>query len=512
MSAKLVWFPVVAIAATGLAACDRTNVEPSLFRTITSETASLATDAKQRVIINRARYEPPNDEGSLNNRQICAEPSPDVTQAFSAALKITASLSTAAAGATGGDQSLSAGFGFANSFASSVAQLGERLAVIQLFRDRMYRACEAFANGAIDEVAYTLMLARNDKTMATLLTTEMAAGAFGRSLAQLGGSASTAGVDPEERAKPQKEIDDLTGQLSEIAKSDKSKADREKAAEPVTKQLAEAHTKLLALDLAAARTSALSNVVGSAPGSISNRADASGLVGLSSQIAGIHQNFIDDPGLEPLTDACLTSLSILKFKKRDDSDLFVAGQSSRIEALIELSDERRQEQQEYENTIERLKPIIESDISQLSEGDKIFLVSIGAVEQIGPNKGEITSKSVQETMDLLRIRLDEAMAQLRAEADVKIRIANEQISEAVLRAGSPFAAFCVKDVFGALEETSYLRTMIRARKELRAASRPTDAEVKLKQLEICQSLTANLKDLDTTKQDKVLAMCRKPLS
>ena len=64
----------------------------------------------------------------------------------------------------------------------------ERLAVIQLLRDKMYRACEAYANGAIDRASYVLMLARIDKTMITLLSQEMVAGAFkGRKLAPVAG-------------------------------------------------------------------------------------------------------------------------------------------------------------------------------------------------------------------------------------------------------------------------------------------------------------------------------------
>ncbi len=62
----------------------------------------------------------------------------------------------------------------------SIIQLGERLAVIQLLRDKMYRACEAYANGAVDRVSYVLMLARIDKTMITLLSQEMITGAFRR--------------------------------------------------------------------------------------------------------------------------------------------------------------------------------------------------------------------------------------------------------------------------------------------------------------------------------------------
>jgi hypothetical protein len=70
--------------------------------------------------------------------------------------------------------------------AEALAQLGERLATIQLLRDGLYRACEGFANGAISDTTYAVILSRYDDTMITMLLGEFAAGAFGRSLAALG--------------------------------------------------------------------------------------------------------------------------------------------------------------------------------------------------------------------------------------------------------------------------------------------------------------------------------------
>ena len=85
--------------------------------------------------------------------------------------------------------------------ASQIAQLGERLASIQLLRDKMYRACEAYANGATTQGGYISMLARVDKTMGAMLALEMSAGAFGRQLAQTQGSASVTGPNPATQAK-----------------------------------------------------------------------------------------------------------------------------------------------------------------------------------------------------------------------------------------------------------------------------------------------------------------------
>jgi len=80
--------------------------------------------------------------------------------------------------------------------AEALVQLTERLATIQLLRDGLHRACEAYANGAISDTTYAVMLSRFDKMMVTMLVSELAAGAFGRSLAAAGagseGSASAA--------------------------------------------------------------------------------------------------------------------------------------------------------------------------------------------------------------------------------------------------------------------------------------------------------------------------------
>jgi hypothetical protein len=47
-------------------------------------------------------------------------------------------------------------------YAESLAQLTNRLATIQLLRDALYRACEAYANGALSNAAYAVILSRYD--------------------------------------------------------------------------------------------------------------------------------------------------------------------------------------------------------------------------------------------------------------------------------------------------------------------------------------------------------------
>jgi N-acetylmuramoyl-L-alanine amidase CwlA len=130
-------------------------------------------------------------------RILCAEPTPDVVKVFSA----STSASIALAGSLPNGVSPEAALAFSRSHAEAAAQLGERLATIQLLRDGTYRACEAYANGAINEVGYAAILSRYDDTMVTMLLGEIAGGAFGRELATLSSTANgnaRAGLDRDQ--------------------------------------------------------------------------------------------------------------------------------------------------------------------------------------------------------------------------------------------------------------------------------------------------------------------------
>lgn len=174
------------------------------------------------------------------------------------------------------------------------------------------------------------MLARNDKTMAALLSTEMAAGAFGRSLAHLGGAAGSSGGDPKKRAELRDRITRLTNDLTAIAKSDGDVSTRQEKAKTKAEELMAAHTELLALDFAA-RTFALSGF-GSAPGAITRRVDIGTPGDPSWQIENIHRNYIDDTGLEPLTDACLVAVSRIDLDKYQAAELTTARRNSLTKA------------------------------------------------------------------------------------------------------------------------------------------------------------------------------------
>lgn len=141
-------------------------------------------------------WEVPVREVHFTKRQfVCAEPSPDVARVVQAALSAagTANLdvtSPVAGGLTGADAlKLAASARLDATRSEAIAQLTRRIATIQLLRDGMYRACEAYANGAIGQEIYTAIVSRYDKIMVTMLLGEMASGNL-PGMATAGGTSS----------------------------------------------------------------------------------------------------------------------------------------------------------------------------------------------------------------------------------------------------------------------------------------------------------------------------------
>ena len=433
--------PLVVVAVMILAGCTGINQEPHLLHKVSAPVSALVTDAKQRLVV---KFEPgkPGKASSQDNRQaICAEPSPDVTQAFSEALRVAVSLNRSAGSASDNETTRKIGANFARSFSSSIAQLGERLAVIQLFRDRMYRACEAYANGAIDGSAYTLMLARADKTMATLLTAEMAAGAFGRTLARIGGSARTGIADPEERAALQEKITRLTRELADLAKSDD--ANRAEQADVKAKELSEAHTLLLALDLSETRLAASSGIGigGSASGNVGSGSQGTGVPAFEGELSDIHRAFLHDHGLEPVIDACLTAQAKIKLDGKQAEGVNKSSDEIHEAAKIAARDN---------NTIEHLRYILKE--THFDNDDNATNLTDSEVEQltkfdVEKKNGHISKKAIKDA-----IRRSERSKQVQQDI---IRNAEIQIASNLLVAGSGFAAFCLTKVFGNPSDTGF---------------------------------------------------------
>lgn len=327
----------------------------SIFRTADLESGvTLITDAKQRVVINV----PARGANGFNipTRIVCAEPSPDVAQALSDS--ISAAIKVEVAGKGGG----SAAFG--RSTAESVAQLGERLGTIQLLRDGLYRACEAYANGAITRTTYSMIISRYDNAMVTLLLGELAAGAFGRSGAVIsaaasgaaqaggGGASETAIKDFQEKQKALDEAEETVSKEKKKLDEDLKKTDPKTdptvienqkttvaAAEAMrdeAKDKRDLALKVLAGSVGAA-TSAR-GLGGQAMGAIKTAAATSQAAGAVLQ--GMHKAFLenDERDFSPLVKACVTALEQAKMlgdlPPDDLKDL-----NARIDAVVNAIDD-----------------------------------------------------------------------------------------------------------------------------------------------------------------------------
>lgn len=106
-------------------------------------------DIKQRAILVRA-----------SPLRVCAEPSPDALAAYAA--EVSAKLDTAAKTAIG--------VSVASQEAASF--VGLRTSSIQLLRDSLYRVCEMYLNGAIDDLQYQMLVRRYQKYTVALLAIE----------------------------------------------------------------------------------------------------------------------------------------------------------------------------------------------------------------------------------------------------------------------------------------------------------------------------------------------------
>lgn len=315
------WFAGLALAGL-LGGCGG-NFE-SIFRTANLEESSVVTDAKQRVIISTPA------SGSLGANQprriVCSEPSPDVASSISESL--TAAVE--AQNATG--ESIDASV--ATTFASSLVQLGERLATIQFLRDGLYKACEGYANGALTDVSYAMIMAGFDELFAGIFAMEMAAGEFGRTLASTQGTGSAA-TDPKVLdAARLKELQDkqLANSAAEVSKrqeiaslqtalsatrNDATLTDEQKAAKVREQEAAitKARNELEVIetekgvlngqiaDVKAIALSASASSTGQAGGGLNGPSDQQ-----SGEVTRIFQTYMGKSNLDSIVAACIVAM------------------------------------------------------------------------------------------------------------------------------------------------------------------------------------------------------------
>lgn len=154
----------VLVAAGALAACTPTTEDTHHTKHLVLAPGlnGIAVDAKQRFV-----WSPERREGHAPNapsdRILCAEPSPDAMSQMAAAFAVQAQVQT---------KGVEVGGALQQSFTEAATRIGNRTATIQLLRDGMYRACEAYANGLIDDFGYSMILTSVDNVMVQLVALE----------------------------------------------------------------------------------------------------------------------------------------------------------------------------------------------------------------------------------------------------------------------------------------------------------------------------------------------------
>jgi len=256
----------------------------------------------------------------------CAEPSPDVAKIASASFSGDLAASAQSAGPI---QNPELALSLALARTESLAQLGQRLATVQLLRDGMYRACEAYANKAISDETYALILSRYDDVMITMLLAEFGAASTTLGpLARLTGGATSSGIaftgpGQGSEAATKALSDAQTARNNKEAEAKSAEAAASAAPDDPAKAAAARDRKfeLAALDkdvadkqklVAAAREAAANSfatVVASAVDSKGGSAAASDQKAIAAAMVAMQRAYLDDFNIDGIVVSCLSSMA-----------------------------------------------------------------------------------------------------------------------------------------------------------------------------------------------------------
>lgn len=272
----------------------------------------ITTDAKQRIVTYMRVSPDKKFQGRVAiGKIVCAEPSPDVAQALQQALTTSFGASSIIPG--GRQASLSGNIGAAA--AESIAQLGKRIATIQLLRDELADLCRSFANGAVSTTTYTVRLSRLDKKMITLLMGEAAAGALNQPTSVLAGNAGVGSdptATPQAIAAAEKARNDALAEVeaaSEALKNattDEAKLAKRSALIQASQGLIEKEAALTQLLVRSARVQASATMAQDVRGGVSSPVSGDAL----GVFPRMQRNFLDDDDLGTILDACIDTLGV----------------------------------------------------------------------------------------------------------------------------------------------------------------------------------------------------------
>lgn len=146
---------VICVAAIGLSGCSSTVFKTHQFET--TPPTSLSVDAKQRVLLSKKRP-------GTNKLVVCFEPSPDALVAAASSL----------GGSLGVPEQVAAEL--SGALSEQVSNIGLRTHTVTLLREGLYRACEAYANGAIEKEQYRQILNGYGALVLTMMAIEQVSG------------------------------------------------------------------------------------------------------------------------------------------------------------------------------------------------------------------------------------------------------------------------------------------------------------------------------------------------
>jgi hypothetical protein len=279
------------------------------------------TTAEQRSLTSTQAH---LDEFGRNrpSRIGCVEPSPDVAKAIATSMNtgISVSIEGSAADLPAQAKADIAG-AVARARSEALAQLTERVPTIQLLRDGLFRACEAYSNGALSSMSYALMLSRYGDAMVTLLGQDLAAGDFGRQLAALsttaGGNAnSSLNRSSEETRSLYNKVSEDISTLRETS-ADLGKAEQAAASAQTAEERQHAEDKVSRLreqrdDLSRKLSATLSAAASAATSATATPGAALVAQNISNEraatIAKMQSDFMGNPSPAALLVACVTAL------------------------------------------------------------------------------------------------------------------------------------------------------------------------------------------------------------
>jgi hypothetical protein len=189
----------------------------------------VSVDIKQRMVFINKNDEPDKKKWT----RVCAEPSPDALSSFSASVGASVlrpSGSTTQAGI---------------STSEAAAFIGLRTQSIQLMRDAMYRACEAYMSGAIGEEDYLLLQRRFQAQVVGLLAIEQLTGTIAAQpiTVNTNSAASAGGGANEEADRLATARKQLAEQQNKQAASKKAADDAKAAYDPLSTEAIKAKAK-----------------------------------------------------------------------------------------------------------------------------------------------------------------------------------------------------------------------------------------------------------------------------